>query len=155
MSPNAGSVAFAIAGLGALSAVPRGRSVYRYGVLTPPDGLSGDALVSAIGAGWNFTIVSIDYRAVGFGSHHWDAVDADGDRWFVTVDDLRSNQYSLDEGEETAFARLQAALGTAQDLRGAGCDFVVGPISTAARAPALRIDRRYAVALYPYLVGES
>jgi hypothetical protein len=49
----------------------------------------------AISTGWNYTIASINYHAVGFGSH-----------------------------------------------------------TTAAWAPLVRIDRRYAVALYPYLVDK-
>jgi len=124
-------------------------------MLTRPDGLSDEALVSAITAGWNFTIASINYRPVGFGSHHWDVVDTLGDRRFATVDDLRSKRRALDEGEDTAFVELRAALATTQDLREAGCDFVVAPIPTTAQAPLLRIDRRYAIALYPYIAGES
>ena len=100
-------------------------------------------------------IASINYRAVGFGSHHWAVVDVRGDRWFATVDDLVAKRHSLDESEDTAFARLRAALGTAQDLRVAGCDFVVAPCATAAQAPLVRIDRRYAVALYPHIAGPS
>ena len=124
-------------------------------MFTRPDGLSDDALVSAIAAGWNFAVASINYCALGFGSHHWDVVDAQGDRWFATVDELVSKRRSLDEGDDTAFEGLRAALATAQDLRDAGCDFVVAPIPTSAHEPLLRIDRRYAVALYPYVVGES
>lgn len=124
-------------------------------MLTPPHGLSDEALVSAISAGWNVTIASINYRAVGFGGHHWDAVDARGDRRFVTVDDLRSKRHALDEDEDAAFARLRAALATAQDLRGAGCDFAVAPLPTTAEAPLFRIDRRFAVALYPHIAGDS
>ena len=124
-------------------------------MLTPPDGLSDDAVASAISAGWNLTIASINYRAVGFGSHHWAVVDSRGERWFATVDDLAAKRHSLDEGEDIAFARLRAALGTAQDLRVAGCDFVVAPLATTAAAPLVRIDRRYAVALYPNIAGSS
>jgi hypothetical protein len=124
-------------------------------VFTPPDDLSDDALVSAINAGWNMTAASIEYRAVGFGSHHWDVVDARGDQRFATVDDLRATRHTLAEDEDTAFARLRAALVTAQDVRGAGCNFVVAPLPTAAAASLFRIDRRYAVALYPHIDGHS
>jgi hypothetical protein len=124
-------------------------------MLTRPDGLSDEALVSAISAGWNFTVASISYCAVGFGSHHWDVVDARGDRRFATVDDLVSKRCALDEGDDTAFAGLRAALATVQDLRDAGCDFVVAPMATTALEPLLRIDRRYAVALYPHVDGKS
>ena len=124
-------------------------------MFTRPEGLSDEALVSAINTGWNATIASVSYRAVGFGSHHWDVIDDRGDRRFATVDDLLSKRSALDEGEDTAFARLRVALTTAQDLRDAGCDFVVAPVPTTAQAPLLQIDHRYAVALYPFVVGES
>lgn len=124
-------------------------------MLTPPDDLSDDTLVSAINAGWNTTIAAIEYRAVGFGSHHWDVVDVRGDRRFATVDDLHARRHALAEGADDAFARLRDALGTAQALRGAGCDFVVAPLPTATNAPLSRIDRRYAVALYPHVDGHS
>ncbi len=39
-------------------------------------------------AGWNVAATSLTYQAVGFGSHHWLVDTKDGDRLFVTVDDL-------------------------------------------------------------------
>ena len=51
---------------------------------------------------WGLDVVTLDYAAVGFGSHHWRAVSAFGDR-FVTVDDLVARRHD----------RLLAALRTA------------------------------------------
>jgi len=53
----------------------------------PPD-LDRTALVGALRRHWGIDALSLDYLPVGFGSHHWEAVGADGSRWFVTADDL-------------------------------------------------------------------
>src|SRR5713101_987665 len=58
---------------------------YRGRVLTPPDGLPETVLVSALGRSWGMAVTSMEYRAVGWGSHHWAVADAAGARWFVTV----------------------------------------------------------------------
>jgi hypothetical protein len=121
----------------------------------PPDGLSDDALVGALTESWGLAVASIDYRAVGFGSHHWTVVDTRGARWFVTVDDLGTKRYSETVGGDAAFRRLRAALGTAGDLRHASCAFVVAPVPTSAGTPLVRMDRRFAVSLYPHVDGQS
>jgi len=115
-------------------------------VLTRPDGLDDDALVRALREHWNVTAESIAYRPVGFGSHHWAVTDALGTRWFVTVDEL---------GDGDDFARLHAAVATAADLRAAGHTWVVGPVASASGAPLVRIDDRFAAALFPHVDGES
>jgi spectinomycin phosphotransferase/16S rRNA (guanine(1405)-N(7))-methyltransferase len=97
---------------------------------------------------------SLEYRPVGFGSHHWDVVDRNGSRWFATVDQLDQLQRSFSEPDGAAFERLRAALGTAVTLRGRGCDFVVAPVPTPDGVPVVRIDRRFALSLYPYVDGE-
>ncbi len=124
-------------------------------MLTPPDGLPDDALVRVIRDRWGLAVAEVEYRAVGFGSHHWEVVDADGIRWFVTVDELDRRRRSVSEPEDAAFDRLRAALATAKDLRDSGATFVVAPISTRAGEPVVRTDRRFAVALYPYVDGQS
>jgi spectinomycin phosphotransferase/16S rRNA (guanine(1405)-N(7))-methyltransferase len=124
-------------------------------VLTQPDGLADEALVGVLSDGWGLAVTAIDYRAVGFGSHHWEVIDADGVRWFVTVDDLDGKRQSVNEPEAAAFGRLRAALATAMDLRDSGAAFVVAPIPTLAGEPLVRMDRRFGVALYPYVDGQS
>lgn len=124
-------------------------------MLTPPDGLPDDALVRVLSDHWGLAGAGVEYRAVGFGSHHWEAVDANGIRWFVTVDELDRKRQSLSEPGEAAFDRLRAALATTKDLRDSGATFVVAPIPTRAGEPLVRTDRRLAVALYPYVDGQS
>jgi spectinomycin phosphotransferase len=66
-------------------------------VLTPPTGLSHVDLAEVIGRAWGVGVVSLDYRPVGFGSHHWEATDDLGRRHFVTVDELSpESRISLD-----------------------------------------------------------
>jgi spectinomycin phosphotransferase/16S rRNA (guanine(1405)-N(7))-methyltransferase len=62
-------------------------------VLTPPDGLSEELLVSLLAAHWRLEVAAIGYSAVGFGSHHWEVTDATGMPWFVTVDELRKRRH--------------------------------------------------------------
>ncbi len=74
----------------------------------PPD-LSTEALGAALVAGWQIVAVSIEYAPVGFGSHHWFAVEESGRRWFDTADAVGNDPIRLGE--------LRAALCTAATLR--------------------------------------
>jgi Phosphotransferase enzyme family len=112
-------------------------------------------LTSAIARGWDADVSSMAYRAVGFGSHHWEAADAVGARWFVTVDELQTKQGSLDEPLAAAFGRLRASLWAARDLRDCGATFVVAPVLTRDGEPLARLDDRLTVALYPFVDGRS
>jgi Phosphotransferase enzyme family len=123
-------------------------------MLIPPPDLPNEILVRALAEGWGLNVVALRYRAVGFGSHHWNAVDAAGVTWFVTVDDLGAKRHSLNEDDDASFARLQAALTTAVDLDDSGQRFVIAPVSTVAGASLMRTGR-FAVALYPYVDGET
>jgi Phosphotransferase enzyme family len=124
-------------------------------VLTPPAGLSEDTLTSALARGWDAHVASMAYQAVGFGSHHWEAADAAGARWFVTVDELETKQRSLDEPLAATFARLRASLSAARDLRDCGAAFVVAPALTRDNEPLMRLDDRLTVAVYPFVDGQS
>jgi hypothetical protein len=124
-------------------------------VLTPPDGLSEGMLTSALARGWDADVSSMAYRAVGFGSHHWEAVDAAGARWFVTVDELETKQRSLDEPLAVTFGRLRASLSAARDLRDTGAAFVVAPVPARDGEPLVRLTDRLTVALYPFVDGQS
>jgi spectinomycin phosphotransferase/16S rRNA (guanine(1405)-N(7))-methyltransferase len=114
-------------------------------VLSPPAALSADDLVETLAAGWGLRVASLDYRAVGFGSHHWAVVAADGARWFVTVYEL----------EDDTFDRLTASLSTARALRAAGREFVAAPVSTVDGAVVVRLGPAFAVAVYPFVEGRS
>ena len=124
-------------------------------MLTPPDGLSEGMLKSALARGWDADMASMAYRPVGFGSHHWEAVDAAGARWFVTVDELQAKQRSLDEPLAAAFGRLRASLSAARDLRDCGAAFVVAPVPARDGEPVVRLTDRLTVALYPFVDGQS
>src|SRR5450432_4132880 len=119
-------------------------------MLTRPPGLSDDALARSLAVGWGVETASRRYRTVGFGSHHWEVVDRDGARWFVTVDELDLKRQSLREPDGEALQRLRAALRTARDLHDAGYAFVVAPVLAVDGEPLSTIDGGFAVALYPF-----
>ncbi|AGL17924.1 aminoglycoside phosphotransferase family protein [Actinoplanes sp. N902-109] len=113
-------------------------------MFTPPADLPEPVLLAAIERGWSRT-GTVVHRPVGFGSHHWELAGTDGSRWFVTVDDLRSRDRHA----------LTAALGAAQALRATGRDFVVAPVPARDGSPVTVIGDTFAVALYPFVDGES
>jgi hypothetical protein len=133
-------------------------------MLVPPDGLPEAALVSALQRSWGITVSSMEYRPVGWGSHHWEVVDTAGSRCFVTVDDLDKRRVSDGEPPAAAFGRLRASLAAARDLRDCGRSFVVAPVPAGDGEPLARVrdhgdqsdrDNRFAVALYPFMEGQS
>ena len=124
-------------------------------VLTPPDGLPETILASALDRGWGMAVTSMEYRAVGWGSHHWEVADAAGPRWFVTVNELENKRLSASEPLADGFARLRAALAAAMDLQACGRTFVVAPVPTRDGEPLARVDGRFGVAVYPFVAGQS
>jgi spectinomycin phosphotransferase/16S rRNA (guanine(1405)-N(7))-methyltransferase len=124
-------------------------------VLSPPDHLAEGEIVAALARHWGLAAATVTYRPLGFGSHHWEATDAAGTRWFATVDELAAKRRFRDEPVEAAYERLRAALGAATDLRRAGRGFVVAPLPTRDGEPLVRLAQRYALALYPYVPGRS
>jgi hypothetical protein len=128
---------------------------YRGVVLSPPDDLAQDVLASALGSGWGITAASMTYRAVGFGSHHWEVIDTAGTRWFVNADELTTRRNSVDESLEAAFDRLRACLAAATDLVDCGRTFVVAPLPAADGEPLVRANDQFGVAVYPFVEGQS
>ena len=122
--------------------------------IRPPD-LPEDLLAAALARGWGVTVASMTYRPVGFGSHHWEVLDAAGTRWFVTADELENKRHWLGEPLAAAFGRLRAALAAATDLRDCGAAFVVAPVLTVDGEPLARAHDRFGVALYPFVDGQS
>jgi spectinomycin phosphotransferase len=108
-------------------------------MLTAPADLPEPVLRAALESGWSLRAATLSYRPVGFGSHHWEATDAAGGRWFVTADDRRTSP------------GLAAALSAAIALSAAGGEFVVAPVPAAGGAPVFRLGDRWAVALYPFV----
>ena len=103
---------------------------------------------------WNIRAARLDYLPIGFGSHHWEAVGADGTRWFVSADDLRAGHHA-GLAPDDVFVVLDRAFRTAVALRdGAGLEFVLAPIPSD-RGPVLRrLDARYAIRVEPLVEGE-
>lgn len=100
---------------------------------------------------WGIDAVTSEYLPVGFGDHHWAAVDDRGRRWFVTVADLaRKNHCGI--GIPAAREGLRRAMDTAAAL---GLDFVLAPVRTPDGETLVPLDERYAVSVFPFLDGES
>jgi hypothetical protein len=109
-------------------------------------------LRDALLGGWNVAATSLTYQAVGFGSHHWLVSTHDGDRLFVTVDDLAANMRGATDTAEAAFARLQRAFATALSLRrDAGLAFVIAPVPAMDGRVVARLAAGYALVVHPYV----
>ena len=110
------------------------------------------AVVSALAEGWGFEAESAEYAAVGAGSYHWLVTAADGQRGFVTVDDLDGKLW-LGDAREPVFQGLKQAFDTARALRDHGLPFVVAPMPTSDAETLRRIGARHTVALFPFVDG--
>jgi len=103
-------------------------------------------ILEVLAHAWDLPPVTLAYRPVGFGSHHWLAQDVDGERqWFVTADNL--------VGRPKLAARLPRALRVAWLLcHETGIDEVVAPLATRDGEVLVTIaGGRWAVALFPCL----
>lgn len=118
-------------------------------VYSAPRDLSTDELGKLLASAWGFAATELTYLEVGFGSHHWAAGDAGGERRFVTVDDLRQERLGPDP--ESAYDALARAFETAAALREAGHGFVVAPLRDRGGAVVGRLDQTYAVSVQPHL----
>ena len=109
-------------------------------------------LSDALSDGWGFRPASLSYQAVGFGSHHWLAVDSGGLKLFVTVDDLSEKLRDDADTTSAVFGRLGQAFESALSLRrDAGLDFVVAPRPAAGGRVLRRLTGRYSLVVHPYL----
>lgn len=124
-------------------------------MLTPPDDLPGTVLASALERFWGLAVASMQYRPVGWGSHHWEVADAAGTRWFVTADDVENKRVSAGEPVAAGFERLRASLAAAMDLRDGGAAFVLAPVATRDGEPLARVRSGFGVAVYPFVDGQS
>ncbi len=98
----------------------------------------------------------LEYRAVGFGSHHWVATDPAGVRLFVTADDLTAKLMTAGDTTDAAFGRLAVAFETARALHAdAGLSFVVAPLPTARGQVVVRLTGRYSLVVHPYVAGRA
>jgi hypothetical protein len=136
------------------STVPGGLP-YGDPVLNPPAGLRPDTLSATLAEGWGVSVASLEYVALGFGSHHWKVTDTAGRKWFATLDELSTRRNTATEPLDAVFGRLEASLATATALAECGLAFVVAPNRTRAGEVLARLTNRFSVALYPFLDGQS
>jgi hypothetical protein len=121
-------------------------------VFTQPADLPEALLSDALSDGWGFRPASLSYQAVGFGSHHWLAVDPAGLKLFVTVDDLSEKLRDGADTTSAVFGRLGQAFESALSLRhDAGLDFVVAPLPATGGPVLRRLTGRYSLVVHPYL----
>lgn len=117
-----------------------------------PRDLDRAALADALERHWSIAALRVDYLPIGFGSHHWEAVGADGSRWFVSADDLLAGPHAGGSPDDV-FEMLDRAFCTAAALRDAGLEFVLAPIPSGGGAVLRRIDTRYAIRVEPFVDG--
>ncbi len=118
-----------------------------------PEGVSERELERALTRGWDIHPATMTYAPVGAGSYHWVVEDARGRRWFVNVDDLDDKGW-LGPTRRAAFAGLRMALDTACAVRDqAGLGFVAAPVPAVNGETVAPVNSRYAVAVYPYILG--
>jgi hypothetical protein len=121
-------------------------------VFTQPADLPEALLSDALADGWGFRPAWLSYLAVGFGSHHWLAVDSGARRLFVTVDDLCEKLRDDADTASAVFGRLGQAFESALSLRrDAGLDFVVAPLPAIGGRVLRRLTGRYSLVVHPYL----
>jgi spectinomycin phosphotransferase len=119
-----------------------------------PEDFEAGALTGSLADGWGFDVEAAEYVAVGAGSYHWVVSDRDGERGFVTVDDLDQKAW-LGDTRESVSDGLGRAFDTARTLSDNGLPFVVGPIPTIDGATVRRIGPRHTIALFPFVDGQA
>jgi len=124
-------------------------------VLAEPTDLDRAELAGALERHWRLRAPELEYMPVGFGSHHWRAVDGAGAQHFITVDDLEAG-FQASPDTDVAFAALERAFNTAAFLRDqASLEFVVAPLPDAEGAVIRRLSKRYGVTVSPLVAGEA
>jgi spectinomycin phosphotransferase len=116
--------------------------------------LTDDQLTERLFLDWGLLAERVEYVPVGGGSHHWLADDVAGVRHWVTVDGVANHGF-FGATPADAFSGLRSALDTALALRETGLEFVVAPLCSKRGQTVEPLGARYAVAVYPYLVGTS
>jgi spectinomycin phosphotransferase len=112
-------------------------------------------LVHALADGWGIRAAALRYAAVGGGSYHWVVRDDQGERWFVTVDDLDDKGW-LGRTRPAVFEGLRAAMDAALTLRReAALGFVVAPVPALDGQTLRPLGATHAVAVFPFLPGTA
>ncbi len=110
---------------------------------TPPTDLAEHDVLAVVRAGWAPAAATAAYLPVGFGSHHWAVTGPDGDRWFVSADDVR---------EPRALETLAGAFAVAAAARSSGVDGAHGPVP-AADGDLVVVVGRWAVSVQSWIDG--
>jgi len=112
-------------------------------------------LAGVLAEGWGLRSASLEYLPEGAGSHHWTLTEGDGQRHFVTVDDLDNKDW-IGCTREKVRDGLGRAYRTAVALPDkAGLQFVMAPIATRDGELLRRVDDRYTASVFPFLAGRS
>jgi spectinomycin phosphotransferase len=119
-----------------------------------PVGIDEPQLTIALREAWGLEVDTLEYVPEGGGSYHWRA-EVDGQRWFVTADDLHSKPW-LGHDADSTFDGLRGAFDVALALHEeAGCEFVVAPVRTAQGLSLHRVSAQYSLAVFPFIDGEA
>jgi spectinomycin phosphotransferase len=120
-----------------------------------PAGVTERELSAALADGWQLRVADVQYAPVGGGSYHWVVRDSEDRKWFATVDDLDVKRW-LGADRAAVSEGLRAAMDVAFALRHRhGLRFVLAPRLARNGLTVLRLDSRYAVALFPFVDGAS
>lgn len=124
-------------------------------MLDPPPDLDVALVRDALGDHWRLDVPSLRYAAIGFGGHHWHAVDTTGTPWFVTVDDLDAKPW-LGQGRDDVMAGLERVYAAAASLyRDCGLGFVLSPVAGTDDTVARRLTDRWALSVVPHVEGSA
>lgn len=119
-----------------------------------PSFLDEEAICTWLERSWSLRRAALEYLPVGGGSYHWAATEANGARYFVTVDDLDQKPW-LGSSRDSVFELLRRCYGAALTLHDdASLDFVVAPIRDLSGSFLARIDSRFTLTLFPFVHGE-
>jgi spectinomycin phosphotransferase len=120
-----------------------------------PAGVGDRELSAALADGWRLHVTDARYAPVGAGSYHWTVRDIEDRRWFATVDDLDVKRW-LGDDRAAVSEGLRAAMDVAFALRHRhGLRFVLAPVTARNGLTVLRLGCQYAVALFPFVDGNS
>ena len=110
-------------------------------------------LARALADGWGIRAAALRYAPVGGGSYHWLVRDEQGERWFVTVDDLDDKGWP-GRTRPAVFEGLRAAMDAALALRReAALGFVAAPVPARDGETVRPLGARHAVTVFPFLRG--
>lgn len=119
-----------------------------------PSDIAEEELAQALAGRWDVDAQTLTHQPLGGGSHHWTAVDGTGTRHFVTVDELATKPW-LGDSPDAAYSGLRRAFETAELLHESGLGFVVAPTRARNHDIISRLNRRYSVAVFPFMEGTS